>query len=103
VTASILGIAAATFSVVSFAPQCWRIIKTRDTSSLSTPMWIATVIAFAFWIAYGATLDRAAIVVPNAVCLAFALFILVMKLAPRRVRGAIADKLDPDSATRERT
>ena len=94
-TAAIVGYIAAVFSVTAFTPQAWRIIKTRDTSSLSTPMWILEVFAFGAWIAYGVLLGELPIIVTNTICGLIALFILVMKLVPRHTKEKIADAIDP--------
>lgn len=91
----IVGYIAALFSVTAFTPQAWQIVKTRDTSSLSTPTWILEVIAFAGWIAYGVMLSAWPIIVPNALCFAIAVFILVMKLCSHDAKNKIADAIDP--------
>lgn len=92
---TVLGALAATASVVAFAPQAWRVIKTRKTDELATMMWVLNVCGFSLWIAYGLTGGVWAIIVPNTICLAFSIFILAMKLAPPRTRHRIADVLDP--------
>ncbi len=43
VTVQLIGIAAAVASTTSFAPQAWKIIKTRDVKGLSAPMYLITV------------------------------------------------------------
>jgi uncharacterized protein with PQ loop repeat len=47
---TVVGYLAAICSVVSFTPQAWKIIKTRDTKSISAPMYAITVVGFAFWL-----------------------------------------------------
>jgi MtN3 and saliva related transmembrane protein len=96
-TAALVGYAAAVMSVSAFVPQAWRIVKTRDTTSLSTPMWILQVCAFATWTAFGVLLGEWPIVVPNAICCVLSAFILIMKVAPRPVREHIAEVLDPSA------
>lgn len=93
--AAIVGYIAAALSVTAFAPQAWKIIKTRDTSGLATPMWILEVCAFALWIAYGVLLGEWPIIIPNVLCFVISLFILVMKLVPHRTKNKIADAVDP--------
>lgn len=94
-TAAIVGYVAAVFSVTAFTPQAWRIIKTRDTSSLATPMWVLEVCAFGAWVAYGVLLGEWPIIVTNTICGIIALFILMMKLVPRHTKEKIADAIDP--------
>lgn len=91
----ILGIAAATASVVSFVPQAWKVVRTRKTDELATGMWLLNVIGFALWTTYGVTRSQWPIIVPNTICFLLAGFILVMKLVSSSTKHAIADKLDP--------
>lgn len=93
-TAAVIGTAAAIFSVSAFVPQAWRIIKTRKTEDLSTPMWIFQVTAFALWIVYGIALGEYPIIVPNVICFLLAAFILTMKLLPRKKRERVADAVE---------
>jgi len=90
-----IGTCAAIASISSFAPQAWRIIKTRETDDLSLPTWIFTVVGFALWIAYGVMLRSIPLAVENIVCFGFAVFILSMKILPQRHVHKIADVLDP--------
>lgn len=90
-----IGMIAAALSVIGFVPQAWRIVKTRDTKSLSTPMWIGEVAAFSLWIIYGVMLVKWPIIVPNAICLVLSVFILFMKLAPKHTKNQVADAIDP--------
>ena len=82
-------------SIVSFTPQAWKVIRTRDTSSLSTATFAITVLGFALWFTYGLMLGAWAIIVTNAVCGVLAAFILVMKLLPPKGKAAVAEALDP--------
>ncbi|MBM0207223.1 hypothetical protein JNW90_32705 [Micromonospora sp. STR1s_5] len=50
---TLVGTLAAICSTTSFAPQAWRVLKTRDTEAISTRMYIITVVGFALWTAYG--------------------------------------------------
>jgi MtN3 and saliva related transmembrane protein len=94
---TIVGSLAALASMVSFTPQAWKIIKSRQTKDLSAVMYGITVVGFALWTSYGIMLMQWPIIVTNAVCLLLAGFILVMKLLPRRTRNTVADVLDPDA------
>ena len=86
-------------SMTSFAPQAWRIIKTRTVKDLSPVMYSLSTTAFALWTVYGLMLGKWPIIITNAVCLALAGFILAMRLLPRRKREAVADALDPTAHT----
>ena len=89
------GAAAAICSTASFAPQAWKIIRSRDTSSISGKMYALTVAAFLLWLCYGWLRSDWALILPNAICLVLASFILAMKQLPQRKKEAVADTLDP--------
>jgi MtN3 and saliva related transmembrane protein len=91
-----IGAAAAFFSTASFAPQAWKIIRTRDTSAISGKSYALTVAAFLLWVSYGWMRRDWALILPNAICLALAAFILVMKHLPQGKKEAVADTLDPE-------
>lgn len=93
-TVEIIGALAAFCSVASFAPQAWRIIRTRSTEGLSAGMYALTVAAFALWLAFGVMKGEWAIMVPNALCLGFGVFILGLILLPQKQVEKVADKLD---------
>lgn len=93
---TLIGYLAALCSMTSFTPQAWKIIKTRDTSSISAPMYAVTVVGFALWLAFGIMKGEWPITITNGVCLVLSAFILVMTMLPRKPREAVADALDPD-------
>jgi MtN3 and saliva related transmembrane protein len=90
-----IGAAAAICSTASFAPQAWKIIRSRDTSSISGKMYVLTVTGFLLWLCYGWLRNDWALILPNAICLVLASFILVMKHLPQREKEVVADTLDP--------
>ena len=77
---TVVGVAAALFSIASFLPQAWKIWRTRETKGMSTKMWIFNTTAFALWTTYGVFLGKWPIIATNAICLVLAAFILTMKL-----------------------
>ena len=95
---TIIGSFAALCSTTSFAPQAWRIIRTRDTSAISTRMYVITVVGFALWLTYGLMKWEWPLIVTNAICLALSAFILVMKLLPQRKKDEVASALDPTAS-----
>ncbi|WID94138.1 PQ-loop domain-containing transporter [Bosea vestrisii] len=46
---SMVGFAAALCSTINFVPQAVRIVRTRDTKSLSAPMYALTTTGFCLW------------------------------------------------------
>lgn len=95
----LIGYVAATLSVAAFTPQVWKLVKTRKTEDMSTPMWILETTGFAVWVAYGIAIGAWPIIIPNALCFLFAAFILVMNVVSHRTKHRIADALDPRAAS----
>lgn len=75
-----LGYVAATLTTGSFALQAWHTFRTRDVSGISLGMYSAFTVGVALWLAYGLVLRSWPITLANAVTLALALSILVMKV-----------------------
>jgi MtN3 and saliva related transmembrane protein len=96
--ATIIGSLAAALSVASFAPQAWRIIRTRETKGLSVKTYLLTSLGFALWIVFGILKVEWPIIVPNVLCLSFALFILAMLVMPSAQKERVADALNPDAS-----
>ena len=94
-----VGYLAATCSVCAFTPQAWQIIKTRDTTSISAPMYAINVVGFALWLTFGILKNEWSLIITNVLILALSVFILVMTLLPQAKKEAIADVLDPNGPT----
>lgn len=92
---SVIGFLAAACSVSSFVPQAFKILRTRDTSSLSAPMYALTTAGFLLWTAYGIAQGQWPLILTNAICLIFASFILVMTLLSPAKKDAVADAIEP--------
>lgn len=90
---SLVGYAAALCSTVSFVPQAWRVLRTRDVSALSTPTYAITCCGFALWLVYGIAKAEWPLILTNSICLVLASFILAMKLMPPRQRESVAQTL----------
>ena len=90
---TVIGAIAALCSTVSFAPQAWKIIKTRQTKDISAGMYLLTVTGFAAWTSYGVLLVQWPLIAANSICLVLSGFILAMKLLPQRDKDAVADKI----------
>ena len=93
---TVVSLFAATLSMVSFVPQAWTIIRSRNTDGVSLRMYLLTVACFVSWLVYGLLLMQWAIIVQNVICLCLSSFILAMKLLPQRKKEAVADALTPD-------
>jgi MtN3 and saliva related transmembrane protein len=75
-----VGVAAAACSMASFLPQAVKIIRERDASSVSLPMYVVTVAAFALWVGYGVLLGSWPLIGSNLVTLSLAALVLFLKL-----------------------
>jgi MtN3 and saliva related transmembrane protein len=94
-TATFVGSVAAIASTLSFAPQAWKVIKSRKTNDISTGMYLLTVGGFCMWTIYGILLEEWPLIITNSICLLMSGFILVMKLLSPRKKNEVADALDP--------
>ena len=92
---NIVGGIAALLSTISFVPQAWKIIQSRDTSGISTGMYIVTVLGFTLWTTYGAMQTAWPLIASNGICLILSAFILTMKLLPQREKEKVADAVKP--------
>ena len=98
-SATVVGGIAAVLSTVSFVPQATKIIRSRDTSGISTGMYLVTVAGFTLWTAYGAMQTAWPLIASNSICLILSAFILTMKLLPQREKEKVADTVDAKGKT----
>jgi MtN3 and saliva related transmembrane protein len=94
---AVAGTLAALCSTISFVPQAWRIVRTRDTQAISPLTYSLTVTGFALWTAYGLGLGEWPLIVTNSICFVLSAFILVMTILPRPKKEAVAETIDPAS------
>jgi MtN3 and saliva related transmembrane protein len=79
----ILGMAAAALTTLCWVPQATRILRTRDTRSISLVAQAAFAAGVALWFAYGLMIGSWPVILANAVTLVLALAILAMKIQYR--------------------
>jgi MtN3 and saliva related transmembrane protein len=79
----LIGFVAATLTTASFIPQAWLTFTTKDVSGISLGMYSVFTTGVTGWLVYGLMLGAWPVVVANAVTLALASGILVMKLRYR--------------------
>ena len=75
-----LGIIAGMLCTVSFIPQVFQIVKTKNTKSISLVTFILFCLGVMFWLLYGVVLGQWPIIIANVITLLLALIILVMKI-----------------------
>ena len=80
----LLGYCAAALTTLSFLPQALLTLRTRNVAGISLGMYGAFTAGVALWLAYGVLLGEWPIIVANALTLALAALILVMKLHVER-------------------
>ena len=77
---TLLGLVAGFLTTVAFVPQVLRIWKTRSAKDVSLPTFLAFALGVALWMVYGIVKQEPPIILWNAVTLALAAAIVVMKL-----------------------
>jgi MtN3 and saliva related transmembrane protein len=77
---TLIGLAAAFCTTISFLPQALKTIRTRDTSSISLSMYALFTVGTLLWFIYGLWSANLPVYVANGVTLVFAMIILGYKL-----------------------
>jgi len=78
-----LGLIAGTLTTIAFFPQLLKVWKSKSAKDVSLVMMITFCIGIFLWIAYGVAIGAMPIIVTNAVTLALALLILILKIRYR--------------------
>ena len=83
-----IGGVAATLTTLSFVPQAWLTLRSRDVSGISLGMYSTFTVGVALWLVYGVMLQAWPVIIANTLTLMLATSILGMKLwfAPRTSR-----------------
>ena len=79
----LVGYLAASLTTASFVPQAWLTFRTKNVRGISLGMYSVFTVGVALWLVYGLLAGAWPVVVANAVTLALAIAILVMKLRYR--------------------
>ena len=75
-----IGFIAAILTTLSFVPQAWQIIKTRDTSGISLGMYSMFVTGVFLWLIHGWNIQDYAVISANGITLVLASIILFYKI-----------------------
>lgn len=75
-----IGSIAGILTTLAFVPQVIKVIKTKDTSSLSLGMYSMQVLGVFLWLIHGIVIKDMALLVANAITFMLALIILGYKL-----------------------
>ena len=76
----IIGYLAAFLTTFSFLVQAVKSWRTKDLSGISVGMYSMFASGVALWLVYGLVINSMPLIVTNALTLAFALSILIMKI-----------------------
>lgn len=77
---TLIGFTAATCTTISFVPQVYRTLKTRDTKGISLIMYTVFTTGTALWLTYGLIVHDHPVAVANFVTLVLAMSILILKI-----------------------
>ena len=75
-----VGYLAAVLTTISFLPQAFLTLKTRDTQGVSLGMYSLFTLGVMLWLIYGVFLHNTTIIAANSVTLILALSILAVKI-----------------------
>lgn len=78
-----IGTIAACLTTISFVPQVWHTLRTRDVRGISLGMYSLFTVGVMLWLVYGILLMAWPIIIANAITTSLAFAILVMKLRYR--------------------
>lgn len=79
-TLELIGSTAAVCTTISFVPQLVRVVQRKSARDISLMMFLLFSFGVACWLVYGVGIQSRPIVAANAITLALALTILVLKL-----------------------
>lgn len=80
---TILGLAAATITTMSFLPQMFKTWQTKSAKDVSLVTLITFISGVFLWLIYGIYLQSLPIILANAITLIFNLIILWLKIKYR--------------------
>lgn len=80
---SIIGILAGSLTTLAYFPQAYKIIRTKNTRSISLLMYIILITGISLWVVYGVIKADIPVIFANSVTLVPAIVILIMKIIYR--------------------
>ena len=76
----IIWMIAAFSTTISFLPQAIKTIKTKDTKSLSLPMYLLFTFGVFMWLIYWIEINSLPVILANSITLILAWIILIYKI-----------------------
>ncbi|WP_414514168.1 SemiSWEET transporter [Nostoc sp. PCC 9305] len=80
---TVLGLAAATITTISFLPQMFKTWQTKSAKDVSFVTLVTFISGIFLWLIYGIYLQSLPIILANAITLIFNLIILWLKIKYR--------------------
>lgn len=75
-----VGFIAACLTTFGFVPQVIKVLKTKETESISLGMYVLSVTGMFLWLAHGIVQKDAALIIANSISASLAGIILFCKL-----------------------
>lgn len=75
-----VGISAAFCTTIAFLPQTIKVIRERDTKSISLGMYVIFSLGVTLWLIYGLMIENYPIAISNVFVVAMSYVILIMKI-----------------------
>lgn len=76
-----IGLLAAFLTSVSFVPQVWKTLRTRDTAGISLAMYAIFTTGVGCWLIWGIGARQLPVILANAVTFVLSAIVLAMKIA----------------------
>jgi MtN3 and saliva related transmembrane protein len=77
---TIVGLLAGLCTTLSFIPQIAKIYRTGRTQDLSLSTYVLLSVGLFLWVVYGVASEQIAVIIPNILVLAMALYIITLKV-----------------------
>lgn len=75
-----VGSIAAILTTFAFLPQVWKVVQTKDTSSIALGMYLMQVLGLGLWLIHGLIIQDLPIILANCVSVCLSAIILGYKL-----------------------
>jgi MtN3 and saliva related transmembrane protein len=79
----ILGFIAAFLTTAAFLPQTIKIIKSRDTASISLAMYVMFTTGIVLWLGYAILIESMPMIIANIITFVLSATILLLKLTEK--------------------
>ena len=79
----ILGYIAAFLTTAAFLPQTIKIIKSRDTASISLAMYVMFTTGIVLWLGYAILIESMPMIIANIITFVLSATILLLKLTEK--------------------